>query len=135
MTISWAGVPTSWRDLLLQWPIGVSSQRQTEDAAIAVTALLLRDLASMEIVKVLRIGSGGDYLVELVETAEQIQVECSGITSDPNGSKSKDCLKNKNGQVLKKCNAGFASVTTFSHSRSRAVHSYLHRVGRDVVEG
>ena len=132
-TFSWVKVPVSWKDLVLQWAIGVSSQRQTEDAAIAV-AVLLHDLAHAEIVKVEPIGSGGDYLMQLAGSAEQIRVECSGVTRDPTGSKSRKCLKKKRRQVLKKCDAGFVSVTTFSHSRSCIVHSYLHRVCRDATE-
>jgi len=130
--VSWVGASAGREDALVQWPVGVSSQRQTEDAAIAVTALLLHNLACAEIVKVLRIGSGGDYLVQLAGDAGLAQAESSGIRSDPTGSESKSVLNKKKAQVLKKCDSGFASVTTFLHTKSVSVHSYLHQVRRAV---
>jgi hypothetical protein len=39
-------------------------------------------------------------------------------------------LKDKTNQVLTHCKVGFVSVTTFSHSRTAIVHSYLCFVKR-----
>jgi len=127
-------MPSSWDDLLIQWDIGISQQEHTEKASIAVMGLLLHDLVRGEILKVLPIGSGGDYLAKIVNSAGKVQVECSGILSDETGWESRSVLNKKKAQVLTDCDDGFASVTTFSHTQRGAVHSYLHRVCRGVVE-
>ena len=132
--LGWSGMPKAWDDVLVQWPIGVSPHELTEKAAIAAMALLIHDLAQGEIVRVLPIGSGGDYHIEVAETSGQVQVECSGISIDKTGTESRSRLTKKKVQVLKKCTAGFASVTTFSHTQSEVVHTHLHRVCRESRE-
>jgi hypothetical protein len=49
--------------------------------AIGVMALLISDLEKAEIVSVLQVGSGGDYLIE-IPGKSQLQAECSGIKVD-----------------------------------------------------
>lgn len=132
--LGWSEMPKAWDDVLVQWPIGVSPHELTEKAAIAAMALLIHDLAQGEIVRVLSIGSGGDYHIEVAGASGQVQVECSGILIDRTGVESRSRLSKKKVQVLKKCTAGFASVTTFSHTQSEVVHSHLHRVCRESRE-
>ena len=132
--LGWSGMPKEWDDVLVQWPIGVSSHESTEKAAIAAMALLIHDLAQAEIVRVLPIGSGGDYHIEVAGASGQVQVECSGILIDVTGARAQSRLSDKKDQVLKKCAAGFASVTTFSHTRNEVVHSHLHAVCRELRE-
>ena len=115
-------------NLLAQWPLGASAHATTEQAAIAVLALLIHDLGEGEILKVLPIGSGGDYLVELVGVPKPVQAECSGIVADATGAESRSRLTKKKTQVLSKSAAGFASVTTFHHPPDGIVQSYLHYV-------
>lgn len=126
--IGWAGLTDYAGDLAVQWNITIPPQDITEQAAIAVMALLLHDLARGEIIQVLSIGSGGDYVVRVRGLKWWIQAECSGISADPNGSRSRATLKRKKAQVLTHSRAGFAGVTTFSHPQGDIVHSYLHYV-------
>jgi hypothetical protein len=123
--IGWNNLPDR-RDKCTLWPFTFNANDITEAAAIGVMALLIHDLEGAEIQRVLQIGSGGDYL--LIVGSEQIQVECSGIRSDPNGSASRSRLAQKCQQVLSNSRSGFASVTTFSHGPGEDVHSYLHFV-------
>jgi hypothetical protein len=55
-------------------------------------------------------------------------VEVSGIREDESGGRSSARLTEKCEQVLRKCPAGFASVTTFRRLKAGVVHSYLHYV-------
>ena len=72
--------------------------------------------------KVLRIGSGGDYLVKLSGRSESVQVEVSGIKTGTAGEASSR-LSKKRGQIR---GAGFVSVTTFQHGPRGVAHTYLH---------
>jgi hypothetical protein len=126
--IGWAGLASYAGDAAVQWNIAVPPQDITEQAAIAVMALLLRDLAQGEILQVLQIGSGGDYLVRVGGLKKPIQAESSGIRTDSSGSQSRARLNQKKVQVLTHSRAGFAGVTTFAHPQGDIVHSYLHYV-------
>jgi hypothetical protein len=126
--VGWSGLANFAGDMTVQWNITVSPQDITEQAAIAVMALLIHDLAQGEILQVLAIGSGGDYLVQVGGLKRPIQAESSGVRSDASGSHSRARLNQKKLQVLTHCRAGFAAVTTFSHSTGDIVHSYLHYV-------
>lgn len=126
--IGWNSLANYGGDAAIQWRWTVPSQDITEQAAIAVMALLIHDLAQGEILQVLEIGSGGDYLVLVRGLKRPLQAESSGIRIDANGAESRKRLAKKKGQVLQKCRTGFAGVTTFSHSQGNIVHSYLHYV-------
>jgi hypothetical protein len=102
----------------------------TEQAAVAVMALLVHDLEGGIIQRVLQIGSGGDYLVLTRRARKPDQVEVSGVQEDTDGSAAKRRLGEKTDQVLTHCKVGFASVTTFAHSQPPTAHSYLHFVRR-----
>ncbi len=122
--ITWTGAPDAITDGGIEWTNTKSSRVITEEAAIVVMALLLHDLEGAEIIKVLEIGSGGDYEV-IIPGAGKLQAESSGIHSDPKGYESTQRLKEKCRQVLSNCSAGFASVTAFSHSPSQDVRCQL----------
>jgi hypothetical protein len=126
--IGWTGLANYAGDLAVQWNVTVPPQDITEQAAIAVMALLIHDLAQGEILQVLQIGSGGDYLVQVGSLKRPIQAESSGIRSDTTGSQSRTRLNQKKVQVLTHSRAGFAAVTTFCHPHGDIVHSYLHYV-------
>ncbi len=87
-------------------------------------ALLISDLEKAEIVSVLQVGSGGDYLIE-IPGKSQLQAECSGIKVDAHGYDSRARLAQKRIQVLTNCVAGYASVTTFNHCSTEVVGSRL----------
>jgi hypothetical protein len=129
-TIGWSDLLNYSGDVVVQWCAAVPAQDITEQAAIAVMALLLHDLAQGEIIRVLPIGSGGDYSVQVRGLKRSIQSECSGIHADETGHKSRTRLGQKKVQVLKKSRAGFASVTAFSHPPDGVVQSFLHYVRR-----
>ncbi|AMV29083.1 hypothetical protein VT84_32105 [Gemmata sp. SH-PL17] len=126
--VGWNGLVKFAGDLAVQWNVAVPPQDITEQAAIAVMALLIHNLARGEILRVLPIGSGGDYSVQVSGLKRPIQAESSGIRSDPSGSQSRARLGQKKLQVLTVCRAGFAAVTTFAHAPGANVHSYLHYV-------
>jgi hypothetical protein len=147
ITVNWLDRPGSATSVQVQREIGWSNLAHhsaqavqclrtiperviTEDAAIVVMALLLHDLAQGEIREVLEIGSGGDYLVLVPGLKRSIQMEVSGVKEDATGRKSRSRLAQKKKQVLTKCRAGFASVTTFSHTQGAIAHNYLHYVSK-----
>lgn len=102
----------------------------TEQAAIAVMALLIHDREGGVVQQVLQIGSGGDYLVLTRRARKPDQIEVSGIHTDADGSRSQQRLVDKTDQVLTHSKVGFASVTTFAHSQAATAHSYLYFVRR-----
>jgi hypothetical protein len=93
-------------------------------------ALLAHELEKVVILEVLPIGSGGDYAVLAQKRERPIQAEISGIREDRGGSESRSRLQTKCEQVLQHSKAGYASVTTFSHTATCEIHSYLHFVRR-----
>jgi hypothetical protein len=113
-----------------QYRITFNDHDLTEQAAVAVAALLIHDLQGGVIQRVLQIGSGGDYLVRTRRSKKPDQIEMSGIQEDTDGSEAKKRLRKKSEQVLTQCKAGFVSVTTFARSQPPTVHSYLHFVRR-----
>jgi hypothetical protein len=113
-----------------QYRLAMNDHDLTEQAAIAVMALLIHNLQGGVIQRVLQIGSGGDYFVLTRRARNPDQIEVSGIRDDANGSAAKSRLSDKTDQALKHCKVGFASVTTFAHSQPPVVHSYLHFVRR-----
>ena len=127
-----------WKDLdhlgnvCTQLSVTVNAQGLTEHAAVGIMALLIHDLEGAVLQSVLPIGSGGDYLVLIRGARKAVQVEASGVREDATGSASRARLAQKSEQVLTKIKAGYASVTTFSHSAASVVHSYLHYVCRQV---
>jgi hypothetical protein len=102
----------------------------TEKAAIAIMGLVANDLEGIVIKRVLPIGSGGDYVAELVISGKWTQVEVSGIREGaPSDSRTR--LRQKCEQVLKKSADGFASVTTFNQlvrGGDGIAHTFLHYV-------
>lgn len=126
--IGWSNTPEyAESTICIKYLNTKNAQDITEEGAIGAMALLLSNLEKAEILRVLQIGSGGDYLLE-IEGVIQLQVESSGIQSDPHGYESKDRLAKKRNQVLTKSVAGFAAVTAFSHKATQEVHCYLHYV-------
>lgn len=112
-------------------PYAFNEQRITEDAAIAVMALLIHELESVTLEKVVDIGSGADYTLSLKKWGRSAQVEVSGIREDGSGSRSGARLSEKCDQLLRQCPLGFVSVTTFRRLKAGVVHSYLHFVEQD----
>lgn len=125
--IGWSCVPREITDECPRWINTINAQDITEGAAIGVMALLIHDLEQAEIVNVLQIGSGGDYLLT-IKGNPQLQAESSGVHIDDKGYLSTARLTQKTQQVLTKCSAGFVSITAFSHTENQQVHSYLHYV-------
>ncbi len=126
--IGWSNIPQyAGRVLCLLWSNTKNAQDITEEAAIGVMALLISNLETAEILRVLQIGSGGDYLLE-IQGVGQLQAESSGVHIDPHGYLSNARLVQKRNQVLTKSSVGFAAVTAFSHTATLEVHSYLHYV-------
>ncbi len=128
--IGWNGLEGFLAAACIQLPITVNAHTLTEQAAIAVMALLISDLEGGVVQSVFQIGSGADYLILPRRSSNPIQVEVSGIRYDASGNASRARLAQKSAQVLTNSEVGYASVTTFSHSASVIVHSYLHYVRR-----
>jgi hypothetical protein len=126
--IGWNGLKDLLGRLCVQLPFTVNAQTLTEQAAIGVMALLINDLEGAVLQTVLPIGSGGDYFVLPPRGRKPIQMEVSGIREDSTGTASRARLAQKAEQVLTHSQAGFASVTTFSHKAGPIAHSYLHYV-------
>jgi hypothetical protein len=108
--------------------LAVNEVDLTEQAAIAVMAILIHELEGGVIERVLQIGSGGDYLVLTTGARQHDQVEVSGVKDDTDGHATRRRLKDKSNQVLSHAARGFASVTTFSHPPGAEVRSCLHYV-------
>lgn len=130
--ISWREVPALILDACLKWKSTKNNQQTTEEAAVGVLAMLIDDLENAEILSVLQIGSGGDFLITIRETSVEIQAECSGILVDEKGYETTQRLKDKGKQVLTKSTSGFASITTFSHSKSQEVRCKISFVGASI---
>jgi hypothetical protein len=94
-------------------------------------ALLIHELEEITVVEVEQQGSGGDYRLSLTKRGMPVQVEVSGLRMDESGGRSSVRLKEKCDQVLTRCPAGFASVTTFQRLKAGVVHSFLHYVERE----
>jgi len=127
--IEWVQVPKHFIDECVKLPITRNKEDISEGAAICVMALFLHELAGAEILTVLQIGSGGDYLIE-IRGQPPLQAESSGIRRDPNGYVSTVRLVQKCSQVLSKSDNGFASVVAFSHPPDQSVRCQLHYVSR-----
>jgi hypothetical protein len=131
-TISWGTLALPNMGLTLtQLPVTMNTNDITTFAAIAVMALLIRDLENRPIQEVLQIGSGGDYLVQAQGESALIQLEASGIRAAQTMALPNARLREKTSQVLSHNNQGFVSVTTFSVPNpggAAVAHSYLHYV-------
>jgi hypothetical protein len=119
--IGWAGL-SELVDRCERLSDVVNEHHITEFAAIGVMLLLIHELEGAVLTGVLRIGSGPDYLVNLSDRPEPVQVEVSGIKQGSAGEASSRLGKRR--ERLR--GAGFVSVTTFQHGESEAAHSYLH---------
>ena len=128
--LGWNGLQHYLGTLCVQLPLTVNDRTLTEQAAIAVLALLIHDLEGGVLQSVLPIGSGGDYLVRLRGDNSFLQVEVSGVKADADGSLSGPRLREKSQQVLTHRRVGYASVTTFAYRPEAVVHSYHHYVKR-----
>ena len=113
-----------------QYRLTFNDHDLTEQAAIAVMALLIHNLEGGVLQRVLQIGSGGDYLVLTRRARKPDQVEVSGVQEDSDGSAARGSLGEKTDQVLTHSKVGFTSVTTFAHAQPPIVHSALHFVRR-----
>jgi hypothetical protein len=127
-TIGWNGNTGVSEDDCVRLAITFPERPITEDAALAVMALLIHELEGLTVNVVLPIGSGADYALSMRKGKHNAHVEVSGIREDESGRRSKRRLAEKCEQMLVKCPAGFASVTTFKHLQDGVVHSYLHYV-------
>jgi hypothetical protein len=99
----------------------------TEKAALGMFGLLGSYLEGIEVLNVLRLGSGGDYRV-VYRGGSTTQAEVSGIKMAAYESQASTRLSEKSAQVTKRSADGFVSVTTFQHPGCDGVHSYLHYV-------
>jgi hypothetical protein len=126
-TVGWSGIPLYTGPLCVKLRFTRNGHAITEGAAIGVMSLLLHHLEGAEITEVAQIGRGGDYLVS-IRGLPEMQAESSGIAEDEHGYRSRERLKEKCVQVLKRCPAGFAAVVTFRHADAREVHCYLSHV-------
>jgi hypothetical protein len=126
LEIGWRGLTEINSEYLATLPYTTPESDLTERAAITVMAAILGACDVGELLGVLPIGSGGDYLLQVKQRKNPIQIEISGICLDDSGSKSRSRLGEKGKQVLTNSVTGFASVTTFSHPPHERVLSYLH---------
>jgi len=129
--LGWGGTTGVSEDDCVRLSITFNERRITEDAALAIMALLIHELEGLTVERVLPIGSGGDYLLSMRRWGKPTQVEVSGIREDLSGRRSRSRLAEKREQVP----AGFASVTTFSRQGASGVHSYLHYVEKLPLRG
>jgi hypothetical protein len=86
--------------LCSQYRVTLNDHTLTEQAAIAVMALLIHDLEGGVLQRVVPIGGGGDYFVVPRGAKKRDQVEVSGIREDGRGSTAKRRLVEKADQVL-----------------------------------
>jgi hypothetical protein len=133
--IGWGGDLDVSLDDCERWANTIPERRITEDAAIAVMALLIHELESVTVERVLDEGNGGDFLLSMKKGGEAVQIEVSGLREDADGGRSSSRLGEKLQQVLTKCDAGFASVTTFKRLKAGVVHSYLHFTDKPPRQG
>lgn len=132
--IGWDGLPKFSEDYCVRVSRTFNEQRITEDAAIAVMGLLIHELEGVTVESVLRIGSGGDYLIELSKNEQSVQVEVSGIREDLVGNRAESRLSEKRAQVLMKSDSGYVSVTTFHYAATGGPHSFLHFVKKEHLK-
>jgi len=100
----------------------------TEKAALVVMALLIHDIAGIEIQEVERASTGPDYTAAVVQSGETTWVEVSGIRED-DLSTARARVREKREQLLENYPHGYVSVTTFSLLPGRELYSFLHCVG------
>lgn len=88
----------------------------TEGAAIVLAALIVSEFERGRVLHVSRIGTRGDYLVEVDWRKEPVLLEIRGVRADdtPNGSVTRSKVKEKRDQVRH----GYVSVTAFRHTCS-----------------
>lgn len=104
----------------------------TEKAALVVMALLIHDIAGIEIRKVVSDGTGPDYETTGVWSGENTRIEVSGIRENKL-STARTRLHEKTEQLLANYSHGFVSVTTFSMLPDRGLHSFLHCAGTPPI--
>jgi hypothetical protein len=133
-SVGWANLQAhiaNMNAVLSQLPVTMNRNDITAGAALAVTAVLIRELENRTIQRVLQIGSGGDYLVQSQGGAHSTQVEVSGIRQAAAMAVATTRVNQKKVQVLTHSNSGFASVASFSLPHpggGTVVHCYLHYV-------
>jgi hypothetical protein len=104
----------------------------TEKAALVVMALLIHDIAGIEIQEVIRDSTGPDYSASVILSGEPTWVEVSGLR-ESDLSMARTRLGEKREQLLKNYSHGYVSVTTFSLLPTRELHSFLHGVGTPLL--
>jgi hypothetical protein len=122
------GLLEEWKDDLIRLAHVCNSEQLTEDAAVGVMSLLVHALEGARDLKVVPIGSGGDYLVYV--EGEELLIEVSGLDNPDRPGRCSQRLREKTAQVLSKRSVGFVSITTFRYPNSTDAHSYLHFVVR-----
>src|SRR5262249_30176938 len=90
--VGWGNVEAVSEEDCIRLKCAFNEERITEDAAIAVMALLIHELEGVTVEEVLPIGSGPDYLVTLKGKGGRLPVEVSGIREDATGSESSSRL-------------------------------------------
>jgi hypothetical protein len=128
-SICWAGTSELAGQALLIGPC-IPPQDATEDAAIGAMALLVSNLEGGQIRAVLPIGTSADYLLEWVNSGEEVRVEVSGLRAPRWASESSGRLAEKTSQILSGNRSGYVSVSTFGYPPDGTVHSFLHFVRR-----
>jgi len=109
--------------------VTVPEKQLTENAAVAVFALLISELQGGRILGLAPLGSGADYWVEIQGESVPILAEVSGIRRDDGGELTAR-LAIKTAQVLSRetTRVGYVSVSAFSCGPASTVHSHLHFV-------
>ena len=121
LLIGQSGIREGLRRVCEQLPYSRNAYDLTEEAAVGIAALLIRDLEGSVRQSVLQIGSGGDYLLQ-VEASAPIRLEVSGVLMDETGRDAVARLREKTGQVLERVRVGLVSVTTFRHGPRAGVN-------------
>ncbi|WP_143393137.1 hypothetical protein [Fimbriiglobus ruber] len=78
--IGWSNIPEILMEASQLAANTIGDTVITEQAAIAVMALLIHDLEKLEILSVLQIGSGGDYLVSLRTLIKRLKSNVAEFT-------------------------------------------------------
>lgn len=125
--IGWAGLKGIF-ERCHQVAVTTNPVTITEQAAIGVMALLVHELEGASLQRVLLIGDGPDYMVDVRHGP--VAIEVSGIREALTPGQAVQRLREKNDQLLRGYPSGFVSVTAFAHPPGRIVHSFLRFVSR-----
>jgi hypothetical protein len=129
-TVNWKSVAEMRAIEIAKIPFTKNEQQITSEAAIAIVSLMIHALAGIEIVGVLKIGSGSDYKIQL-QSAESV-LECSGLNRPGGRSRSRDRLREKREQLLGKDDHGYVGIVTFGGVEFGGTRCDLHFVKKPL---